>query len=244
VVLPTYNNAATVTDIIHRSLKLAVPTYIVNDGSTDGTDRVLSSLDAPGLHILTHDRNRGKAAAMLTGFHAAAADGCSHAATVDTDGQLDPEQVPLLFEMASSNPSALVLGARDLKIAHCPTRSTVGRRLANLLIRIECGLCIEDSQCGLRVYPLRFITRTPIAAERYGFETEVIVRAGWAGTPVVQVPVACRYFQNPVSHFRPWMDTCRAIRMHARLLVRGFSRGHRARGAAGAPQGVPRPSRS
>jgi glycosyltransferase involved in cell wall biosynthesis len=220
LVLPTYNNAGTLEDIVRRSLTLSIPTFVVNDGSTDDTAQVLESLEAqPLLHVLSHAENQGKAAAMLTGFRAAAGAGCTHAATVDTDGQLDPEQVPALLTASSAHPAALVLGVRDSKIARCPARSVIGRRLANALIRVQCGVRVIDSQCGLRVYPLAFITRVPVQADRFGFETEVITRAGWTGTPVVQVPVSCRYFEKHLSHFRPWVDTCRAIRLHARLLV-------------------------
>jgi len=220
LVLPTYNNAGTLDDIVRRSLALSLPTFVIDDGSTDHTAQVLESLKPqPLLHVLRHAENKGKAAAMLTGFRAAEAAGCTHAATVDTDGQLDPEQVPALLTAASANPAALVLGVRNSKIARCPARSVIGRRLANALIRIQCGVRVIDSQCGLRVYPLALITRVPVQADRFGFETEVITLAGWTGTPVVQLPVSCRYFEKHVSHFRPWVDTCRAVRLHARLLV-------------------------
>lgn len=220
LVLPTFNNAGTLGDIVRRSLALSLPTFIVDDGSTDDTAQVLVALGKqPRLHVLSHAENQGKAAAMLTGFRAAEAAGCTHAATVDTDGQLDPEQVPALLDAASANPAALVLGVRDSKIARCPARSMIGRRLANALIRIQCGVRVVDSQCGLRVYPLALITHVQVEADRFGFETEFITRAAWLGTPIVQVPVTCRYFEKHVSHFRPWVDTCRAIRLHARLLA-------------------------
>lgn len=221
LVLPTYNNAGTLADVVERSLRLAWPTYVVNDGSVDGTPEVLESLRGrEGLRVLVHDRNRGKAAAMRTGFRAAWAEDCTHAATVDTDGQLDPEQVPVLLEASRNSPTALVLGVRDVHIAHQPARSRVGRWAANTLIFWESGVRVMDSQCGLRVYPLGFIANVPVRSERFGFETEVITRAAWARMPVVQVPVECRYFEMRVSHFRPWVDSFRAAGLHIRLLSR------------------------
>jgi glycosyltransferase involved in cell wall biosynthesis len=219
-VLPTYNNAATLAEVVERSLRLGVRTFVVNDGSTDTTAQVLGGIQDPGLRVLSHNQNQGKAAAMMTGFGAAAAEGFTHAATVDTDGQLDPEQVPGLLRAAAGCPSALVLGVRDFNIARCPSRSVIGRRAANFMIWMECGVRVTDSQCGLRVYPLGFIGAVPVSSGRFGFETEVITRAGWAGTPVVQVPVSCRYFEQRVTHFRPWLDTGRAVLLHARLLGR------------------------
>jgi uncharacterized protein (DUF2062 family) len=95
------------------------------------------------------------------------------------------------------------------------------------------------------VYPLDFFIAARCRSGRYGFETEVITRAGWAGVPVVETPVRCHYFSKDqaVSHFRPWVDTLRGIGMHARLLLRAllpFTR--RRRCASEIPEG-PRPAR-
>ena len=77
--------------------------------------------------VVTHNRNRGKAAALKTGFAAAAEAGFTHAITIDTDGQLDPEQIPELLAAARENPSALVVGCRDDGKADYPARSRLGR---------------------------------------------------------------------------------------------------------------------
>src|ERR1051325_11844319 len=154
LILPTYNNATTLADVVTRCLQLKLPTYVIDDGCTDNTQQVLADLASdPNLRLLKHTVNQGKAAAIRTGFKAAQADGCSHGATVDTDGQLDPEQVPDLLSAAAKNPQALILGVRKFDIDGYPGRSRFGRRLANLLIFIECGASVSDSQCGFRVYP-------------------------------------------------------------------------------------------
>jgi hypothetical protein len=76
----------------------------------------------------------------------------------------------------------------------------------------------------MRVYPLGLVRAIRASAGRYGFETEIVTRAGWAGCPVVEVPVACRYLPagERVSHLRPLRDTLRAVGMHARLLARAL----------------------
>jgi hypothetical protein len=174
------------------------------------------------VRVLTHKVNQGKAAAMRTGFAAALTDGCTHAATIDTDGQLDPEDSKSLIDVARRMPGNLVLGSRAMQIDRYPASNRFGRRLANWFIWLECGVRVSDSQCGLRVYPLSMLEVLPTRAGRYGFETEIITRAGWAGTPVVEVPVSCQYFQGDerVTHFRPLIDTLRAIGLHAFLLGR------------------------
>jgi uncharacterized protein (DUF2062 family) len=224
VVAPTHNNRNTLEDIIARVRALGLPLIVVNDGSTDDTAAVLASprwaADA-GVTVITHARNRGKAAALRTAFDAAAAAGHTHAATVDTDGQLDPEQLPDLLALSRSSPHALVIGARDENTAGYPAKNRLGRRLSNLFVWMESGVRVSDSQCGLRVYPLDFVAAARCRSGRYGFETEVITRAGWAGLPLVEAPVRCHYFpkETAVSHFRPWVDSFRAIGMHGRLLL-------------------------
>jgi uncharacterized protein (DUF2062 family) len=228
VIAPTYNNARTLPDILARVAALGLPIIVVNDGSTDGTAKWLSGgvpeTIRPSLTVITHPRNRGKAAALNTGFTDAIAAGFTHAITIDTDGQLDPEEIPALLDAARAHPEALIVGRRDDRINGYPTRSRMGRRVSNLLVRLESGVRVDDSQCGFRVYPLGLIAAVRCGVGHYGFETEVITRAGWAGCAIEQVPVTCRYLPEGqrVSHFRPTLDTLRGARMHLFLLARAL----------------------
>ena len=230
VVAPTYNNARTLADVVRGVAALGIPLIVVDDGSTDATATVLAELSqagplgAPSLTVLSHPRNRGKAAALRTGFAAATEAGHTHAVTIDTDGQHDPAEIPALLDRARQSPAALVLGLRDEAAPGYPAKSRLGRRLSNLFIRMESGLRVEDSQCGLRVYPLGLVNAVRCGAGRFGFETEIVTRAGWAGCPVVEVPVACRYLPpgERVSHLSPLWDTVRAFGMHGRLLARAL----------------------
>jgi uncharacterized protein (DUF2062 family) len=155
----------------------------------------------------------------MTGFAAAADAGHTHALTIDTDGQLDPEQIPALLAVARDEPEVFVIGTRDVGAADYPGRSRLGRRVSNLLVRWESGVSVSDSQCGFRVYPLKMMRDVNCHSGRYGFETEVLTRAGWAGYEVREVPVTCSYLPHGqrVSHFQPWRDSFRAVGMHARL---------------------------
>jgi glycosyltransferase involved in cell wall biosynthesis len=223
LVLPTYNNAGTLADILQRTLALGLPTYVIDDGSTDGTRQALEPFShTPGLTVLNHRVNRGKAAAMRTAFAAAHAHARTHALTLDTDGQLSPEQAPDLLAAAARNPRALVLGLRSRTIHNYPASNRFGRKLSNLLIRVESGVRVGDSQCGMRVYPLDMLAAIPVRSSRYGYEMEVITRAAWAGVPILEVPVSCKYFPpaQRVSHYRPWLDTSRAVLLHVTLLAR------------------------
>lgn len=224
VIAPSYNNAATLADVLTRIAALGLPIILVDDGCTDATDDVVKywtrAYPLAPIQVLKHKHNRGKAAALRTGFAAAMNAGYSHAVSIDTDGQHDPERIPKLLDVARHDPAAYVLGWRDSRHADYPARSRWGRRLSNLLIRLECGLRVYDSQCGLRVYPLELIRTVRCRSGRFGYEAEMITRAGWAGFPVVQAPVNTRYLPpgQRVSHFRPWRDSLHAIAIHLRLV--------------------------
>ena len=121
-------------------------------------------------------------------------------------------------------PDAIVVGVRDETAADYPAVSRLGRRCANRLLRWETGLRVEDSQCGFRVYPLRLMKFLQCTAGRYGFESEILTRAGWSGIEIVQRAVRCKYDlpDGRVTHFQPWRDTLRAVGMHTRLVARSL----------------------
>lgn len=226
VITPTYQHAATLPDILRRIQSLGLALIVVDDGSSDGTKGFLESLKAQDsvglLQVETHERNQGKAAALQTGFAAARSGGFTHAVTIDSDGQLDPEQIPMMLEAARSHPQALVLGRRSGQATGMPQANRIGWHMSALGIWLETGVRVADSQCGLRVYPLSMLDAVRCQAGRFGFEAEVITRAVWAGLPLVEVPVSCHYPDEArrKSHFRPWRDGLHGFFMHAALTLR------------------------
>jgi uncharacterized protein (DUF2062 family) len=149
--------------------------------------------------------------------------------SIDTDGQLNAADIPALLEQSETEPDALVLGVRDARARDYPSRSRWGRWISNQLVRFETGAPVADSQCGLRVYPLKSINAIHCQFGHFGYETEIITRSRWARTPIVEVPVACRYFPGSqrVSHFKPVLDSLRALRMHGRLIAVAMNPAHR-----------------
>ena len=90
VLIPTYNNAGTIIDVVHRAYRQLHDIIVVNDGSTDATSTLLASLDIP-VTVVTLAKNKGKGAALVAGFRKAKEMGFTHALTLDADGQHYPE---------------------------------------------------------------------------------------------------------------------------------------------------------
>lgn len=226
VVAPTYNHVGSLVGILGRIETLGLPILVVDDGSTDETADVLAAWRrlprTVEVTVLTHDRNRGKASALLTGFSTAARLGYTHAATIDTDGQLQPEDLPRLLQAAAATPDALVLGSRSVHTPGLPKANLVGWYTSGLGLWLETGLAIRDSQCGLRVYPLRLTATVRCWTRQFGWETELIARAVWAGFPIAEVPAACHYASDGghVSHLKPWREGFKGFFMHWGLAIR------------------------
>jgi uncharacterized protein (DUF2062 family) len=213
VLIPCYNHGATVGTVAGAALKYC-PVIVVDDGST-----VPLTLPA-GVDVLRFEQNRGKAAALRAGFDQAAAAGFTHAITMDADDQHSADDLPKFLAAAATQPDALLVGVRDFVAAGAPDRRRRANAVSNFWFRVATGLRLGDTQCGFRCYPLALARRLRVRTARYAFELEIMVRAAWAGAPLVPVSVSCTYRPEQVaqSHYRPVVDTLRISRLNARLV--------------------------
>lgn len=217
-VIPVYNHAATVAQVIKEAQALRFPVFVVDDGSTDNTYDQIKEI--PGIRILRHPQNIGKGAAIMTGFAAAAAV-ADWAITIDADGQHYPEDARKLIKTIPKKNRPIVVGARaDMTGEHVPWTSSFGRKFSNFWVRISGGPAISDSQSGFRIYPLPEALNLETKARRFQFEVEILVRAKRKGLQVIEAPVRVNYNPNGerISHFRPFVDFLRNSSTFTRLI--------------------------
>ncbi|MDC1141685.1 DUF2062 domain-containing protein [Planctomycetota bacterium] len=207
ILIPTFNNAGTVRDVVEKSLKFG-PVIVINDGCTDATETELEGLD---ITIVTHKKNRGKGVALRTGFKKALELGYTHAVALDADGQHFPAEIPKLMNESRLDFDAIVIGVRDMARANVPAKSTLGRRFSNYWVHNATGIQAGDSQSGFRVYPLQHVTRIFCWSRKFTFECEVLIRSIWAGVPVRKAEIEVYYppANERVSHFDPLWDNVR-----------------------------------
>jgi glycosyltransferase involved in cell wall biosynthesis len=209
VLLPTYNNAASLKGVIEDVLLYTDHIIVVNDGSTDNTAEILRSY--PNLQLISYTPNRGKGYALRTGLRAAADAGHDYAITLDSDGQHYASDLPVFLEEIRITPGALLVGARNMKVDNVPVKSSFGNRFSNFWYWFNTHIHLPDTQSGYRLYPVQRIGRKRYFTRKYEFEIEVLVRAAWAGVPVRAVPVSVYYppADERVTHFRPFKDFTR-----------------------------------
>ncbi len=217
--IPNYDNARTLGDVIERALAQLPDVMVIDDGSRDGSLQVLEPF-RDRIRVERHPVNRGKGAALKTGFAALVAAGFTHAIALDADGQHFPEDLPTLLAESRAHPAALVIGARDMKAAGAPRKSRFGLSCANAALRLFTGVRCRDTQSGFRSYPLASITALPLHGERYDLEMEVLFAAASAGIQVREVPIRVTYTPEGgrVTHFRPIRDFVQIAGRVARTL--------------------------
>ena len=218
IVIPVYNHEQRLAEVIRSALRLEMPVFVVDDGSTDGTGGILD--DIGNINVLRHQINQGKGAALLTGF-AAAGNRYKWAVTIDADGQHDPADALNLIKAVPSGQRPIIIGQRQgMAQGHVPWTSKSGRRFSNFWVWVAGGPLLRDSQSGFRLYPLPECLNLGVKARRFQFEVEVLVKAKQQGIPVLETPVQVVYQPGAarVSHFRPFIDFCRNFATFSRLI--------------------------
>jgi len=233
-VIPVYNHGETVGDVVATLRGYGLPVILVDDGSDTFTARMLDAIVSeksafgPPVKLVRLPKNRGKGAAVMTGFRSAYSYGASHVLQVDADGQHGLEVVPRFLDASAQNPDAVIAGY-PLYDAMVPRVRLYGSRLALVMVWINTlSRRVAGPMCGFRLYPLaalKGILPAMTQARRMDFDTEAAVRLDWGGAPFVNLPVAIRYPLGGVSHFRIVRDNLLILAMHMRLffgMVRRF----------------------
>lgn len=212
-VIPTYQNAKTLLQVVADVHRVVDTVFVVDDGSNDGTAALLNK--ATGNErpekVLTHPKNCGKGAALKTGLTYARQQGFRYAVTVDADGQHRADDIPALLKAVEEEPDALAIGSRGLQHENMPAKSTFANRFSNFWFALQTLQRLPDTQSGLRVYPLQRLHGLRWMSARYEAELTLLVFSAWAGVKLLPVPVSVYYppRDQRVTHFRPGRDFTR-----------------------------------
>lgn len=223
-VVPTHNHWRALDRIVAALREAALPVLIIDDGSDQPASASIATLHRPadGVEVHRLPVNQGKGAAVIAGMRLVWNAGYTHALQIDADGQHDVAALPALLERSRRNPDALI-SAAPVFDASMPRGRRIGRWITHVWVWIETqSFAITDSMCGFRVYPLAsvfaLLAETRVG-QRMDFDTEIMVRLAWRGTPVEMVPVRVVYPPGNTSNFRLLADNWRISLMHTRLVL-------------------------
>jgi len=212
VLIPAYEPDARLLALVD-ALRVSLPEahlLVVDDGSGGAFAPVFDAARRRGCVVLTHPVNRGKGAALTTGFrfvveHAPGED----VVCADSDGQHGPDDVRRVAA-AVQDGAELVLGVRGFT-GVVPLRSRLGNALTRLLFRLATARDIRDTQTGLRGYAAGLLPwLLTVPGERFEYEVNTLLQAVRRQLPIDQVDIATIYTDgNASSHFRPVLDSAR-----------------------------------
>ncbi len=205
VVMPAYDEAATIAVVLERvlALDLRVELIVVDDGSSDDTVAIVEGVGDPRVTLLRHERNRGKGAAVRTGIHASTGD---IVVIQDADLEYDPRDLPRLLSPLVEGVADVVYGTRlrggEPQRAHLFWHYA-GNRFLSLLTNILYNTTISDMEVGYKAFRGDLIRGIELVSDDFGFEPEVTAKILRRGD--------VRLYEVPISYYGRTYDEGKKI---------------------------------
>jgi len=201
-ILPALNEEVGIGSIILRAKQYVDRVIVIDDGSTDTTAEIAK---LAGAEVIRHHENRGKGAALKTGF--AAANGAKIIITLDTDGQHNPAEIPKLIAPILAGEADMVNGSRYLNGngQNTPAYRRLGQKVLDRAANFNSGLAITDTQSGFRAFAAHTSPVFGFRSKGLAIESEMLADAAKAGLRIKEVEIGVRYDvegsnEHPVKH--------------------------------------------
>ena len=210
--IPAFNEARHVADVIAGVQRYVSDVYVVDDGSTDGTPE---AAQAAGAKVIRHPHNQGKGRALRTGFSEILRQPYTHVVLIDADLQHDPDEIPRLLDAARRG-ADFVLAEREFNRAAMPAARFYSNIIGSRVLSWFVGASVADSQSGFRVIRTDLLRNVQLTARGYEIETEMLIKLVRAGASLERIGVRRLHYVGARSNIRPVRDTFRTCMLALR----------------------------
>jgi glycosyltransferase involved in cell wall biosynthesis len=204
--IPAYNEAARVGDVVAKAGRHVDEVVVIDDGSDDGTG---AAAEKAGARILRHEQNRGKGGAIATALDYFSRSDAELAVLLDADGQHDPAEITKFIETACHEQADIVVGNRMDDTADMPFVRRLTNEFTSWVTSKLARQRIPDSQCGYRLLRRSVLEDLRLSTARFETETEMLIQAARAGHKITSIPIRTIYERGHASHIHPVRDTIR-----------------------------------
>jgi glycosyltransferase involved in cell wall biosynthesis len=214
IIIPCFNESKTILSLIDAVKKSPIKNreiIIVDDGSQDGTRDILNQLNDPEVRIIFHSKNKGKGAALRTGFNEAKGDICI---VQDADLEYDPQEFPLVIQPILDGKADVVFGSRfqsgrPHRVVYFWHR--IGNGLLTLMSNLFTDLNLSDMETCYKAFRREVIQSVNIRENRFGFEPEVTAKISKMDIRIYEVGIS--YYGRTYDEGKKigWKDGVRAI---------------------------------
>ena len=214
VIVPVYNERTTVAEIVRRvraaDVSLTVDVVVVDDGSDDGTDKVLAAIEDSTVRVVTHERNKGKGAAIRTGLEHARGD---LVVIQDADLEYDPDDWPRLLEPVLKHKAVVVYGSRFTgERKNMLPLHWVGNRFLSLVTNVLYSSTLSDMETCYKLFDRRVLEGITVVSNRFDFEPEITAKVLRRGYRIYEVPISYAGREMDEGKKITWRDGLGALK--------------------------------
>ena len=210
VIVPVYNEVGTIKEILEKieAINIDKEMIVVNDGSSDGTENILSEFKGNNIKVIHHATNRGKGAAFLTGLENASGE---FVIIQDADLEYDPREYLKLLEVVKDGETDMVFGVRFTRSYYGLLIPRIGNRFLTMLINLLFGVRLNDFLTCYKLARRNTFNAMALKSQSFDIETEIVVKAIRNKLRLKQIPISYTPRSYKQGKKIRWLDGINAI---------------------------------